>query len=141
MSQRPQILAACLRLLACGPTTTRDLSLHTRAPRALIAVALHGEPGVTRSGNEWSLDTSAIVRRAPCESAPVMVRGKPESKAITYLRDHPGWYHYAELAERCELTYASVVQSVMRNRSDLKFSADDARRVLVAWKGAACPAS
>jgi hypothetical protein len=144
MSRRPQILAGCLRLLACGPETTRDLALHVGTTRALVAVALHGEPGVTREGDVWSLSPFAIIEDAPkrqeVEEAIRLVRGKPESKAIAYLRENPGWHNYAEVADRCGLTYASVAQSVMRNQASLKFCKDEARRVLVMWKGTTVPA-
>jgi hypothetical protein len=142
MSQRPQILAACLRLLACGPTTTRDLSLHTRTPRALIAVALHGEPGVTRNGDEWSLAPAQLAAEQAKRARPdgpgtkIPGSGRAPCTTIVYLREHPGWHTYADLAEACRVTYSAVVLAVKRHQSDLKFTADAGRRVLVAWKGA-----
>lgn len=149
MSRRPQILAGCLRLLACGPETTRDLSLHVGAPRALVAVALHGEPGVTREGDVWTLAPEAIAKSKQQEVTsqldtarrPLPQRGgQRESKVITFLREFPGWHTYAAVADACELSYSAVVQSIGRYQTALKFSHDAQQRILVAWKDAAVTA-
>lgn len=138
MSRRPQILAGCLRLLACGPETTRDLSLHVGAPRALVAVALHGEPGVTRDGDVWTLtpeQTQREVEKRERAADPQNGGGRPECSTIVYLRNHPGWHSYASLAEACKVTYSAVALGIKRHQSSLKFNHDASRRVLVAWKG------
>lgn len=139
MSRRPAILAGCLRLLACGPETTRDLSLHVGAPRALVAVALHGEPGVTREGDVWTLGV-AQVEKVKAERLPPPRSHGGDCRPIAYMREHPGWHRYADLAEACEVSYSAVVVTVKRYHDDLKFSNDAGNRVLVAWKGAAVKA-
>lgn len=140
MSRRPQILAGCLRLLACGPETTRDLALHVGTTRALVAVALHGEPGVTREGNVWTLAPQCVadVRRKAIEATAPAVTGcggKPESPAITFLRGNPGFHLYADIADQCGMSYAAVAVSVTRYKSALRFSRDAKQRITVSWKG------
>lgn len=140
MSRRPQILAGCLRLLACGQETTRDLALHVGTARALVAVALHGEPGVTREGDVWTLTPQRVAevrRSAVVASAPAVTGrgGKSESAAITFLRSTPGFHDYATIADKCGITYSAVAVSVARYKTVLKFSHDAKQRVIVSWKG------
>ncbi|HEX3133258.1 MAG TPA: hypothetical protein VHX44_06695 [Planctomycetota bacterium] len=140
MSRRPQILAGCLRLLACGPETTRDLALHVGAPRALVAVALHGEPGVTREGDVWTLTPQRVAqvrRESVAATAPLVTGrgGKPESPAITFLRANAGFHDYATIADKCGMSYSAVAVSVARYKTALRFSHDERQRIIVSWKG------
>lgn len=135
MSRRPQILAGCLRLLACGPETTRDLSLHVGTSRALVAVALHGEPGVTREGDTWILSRTAIQAREARESKPAPVP-HVYSAALVWLSQNAGFHTYATIADGSGVSYSAVAIALVRQKHLVHWSKDDRGRVTVKWKGA-----
>lgn len=135
MSRRAQTLAGCLRLLACGPETTRDLALHVGTTRALVAVALHGEPGVERDGDVWSLSKA----RAIADSRKREEQAKPQSWAapVRWLADNPGFHTYTAIAEGSGASYSGVTVALGRHRELFNWSQDARGRVLVMWKGQA----
>lgn len=138
MSRRPHILAACLRLLACGPETTRDLSLHVGAPRALVAVALHEEPGVERDGDVWSLSQTRVI--ADSRKREQDARVPSLAAPIRWLAGNPGWHTYAQIADSAGVSYCAVTLALKRHTDHLHWSHDARGRVLVMWKGEAVKA-
>lgn len=135
MSRRAQILAGCLRLLACGPETTLNLALHVGTTRALVAVALHGEPGVERDGDVWRLSQARII----AESRQREEAARPQLFAapVRWLAENPGFHTYAQIADGSGVSYSGVAVALRRNQSQLNWGHDDRGRVLVMWKGEA----
>ena len=139
MSRRPQILAGCLRLLACGPETTRDLALHVGTTRALVAVALHGEPGVTRDGDVWTLSRTAIQQQVK-QDAKAGAVPHVYSAALVWLSRNPGFHTYLTISDACGVSYSAVAVALTRQKHLVQWDKDERGRVTVKWKGATVPA-